>query len=120
MAAIDLFSANHAKYPETSAGFAEILRAVLTRLSGKADRYLPWDRRVSLVIVLAQGEQAEAAREQALLCLAGLNEEGLRSLSTSSLYNLLVVSHAFGLTIDDPRLRELALDLLPDDLRSRL
>ena len=53
-------------------------------------------------------------------CLTELNEPRLRSLSPGSLYRLLVLSHEFGLTIDDPRLRALALDLLPADLRAAL
>jgi hypothetical protein len=36
------------------------------------------------------------------------------------LYNLQVLSHALELPIADPTVRQLALDLLPVELRSRL
>jgi hypothetical protein len=101
-----------------SAGFAQTLDSLLSRLSIGADRFLPWDRRVSLAIVLARAERVDLAREQVRRCLAELSEEKLRSLSTGSLYNLLVLSRSFGLVATDPKLDELALDLLPGDLRS--
>jgi hypothetical protein len=102
------------------AGLALTLDSLLARLSNGADRFLPWDRRVSLAIVLARAERIDLAREQVRRCLAELSEKKLRSLSTGSLYNLLVLSHSFGLVATDPKLRELALDLLPGDLRSNL
>jgi hypothetical protein len=52
--------------------------------------------------------------------MAEITEKKLRSLSTGSLFNLLVLSHSFNLTAADPKLRELSLDLLPGDLRSGL
>lgn len=103
-----------------SAGLAQTLDSLLSRLPSGADRFLPWDRRVSLAMVLALGKRVDLAREQVRRCLAELSEKRLRSLSTGSLYNLLVLSHSFGFAITDPKLRELALDLLPSDLRSSL
>jgi hypothetical protein len=100
------------------AGLALTLDALLARLSSGADRFLPWDRRVSLAIVLARAERIDLAREQVRRCLAELCDKKLRSLSTGSLYNLLMLGHSFGLETTDPKLRELALDLLPGDLRS--
>jgi hypothetical protein len=44
----------------------------------------------------------------------------LRSLTTYSLFHLLGLTKAFGLGIADQRMREMALDLLPLDLRGRL
>jgi hypothetical protein len=102
------------------AGLAQTLDSLLSRLSNGADRFLPWDRRVSLAIVLARAGQVDLAREQVRRCLAELSEKRLRSLSTGSLYNLLVLSHSFGLAATDPKLRELALDLLPSGLRRSL
>jgi hypothetical protein len=101
-------------------GTAEILKALLARLLSGGDRYLPWDRRVSLAIVLAQADRPDLARNQVRRCIADLNEERLRSLSTGSLYALLVLSHSFGIEIVDPRLRELAPELLPPVLRERV
>ena len=102
------------------AGLALTLDSLLARLATGADRFLPWDRRVSLAIVLAQAERIDLAREQVRRCLAELSDKKLRSLSTGSLYNLLVLGHSFGLEATDPKLRELALDLLPDNLRNNL
>ena len=103
-----------------AAGTAETLAALRSRLAAGADRLLPWDRRVSAAIVLAQGEQIELARDQLRRCLAELNEKRLRSLTAGLLYNLQVLSRALELPIADPRLRQLAVDLLPPELSSRL
>jgi hypothetical protein len=103
-----------------AAGLAQTTRLVGSRVADGADRFLAWDRRVSLAVVLAQDNQLDAARAQARRCLADVNERRLRSLSPGSLYRLLVLSHEFGLTIDDPRLRALALDLLPAEMRANL
>jgi hypothetical protein len=102
------------------AGEARTMDALLARLRNGGDRYLPWDRRVSLAMVLARGKQYTLAAEQMRRCLEGLREDRLRSLTTGSLYDLLVLAHAFRLEIADARLRDLAIDLLPEDLRSRI
>jgi hypothetical protein len=101
-------------------GTASVLKTLLVRLASGGDRYLPWDRRVSVAIVLAQGDRPDLARDQVHRCIVDLTEERLRSLSTGSLYALLVMAHSFGFEIIDPRLRELAPELLPDALRSRI
>jgi hypothetical protein len=94
--------------------------ALAARLSGGGDRYLPWDRRVSVAIVMAQAGRIELSREQARRCMAEVNEARLRSLSTGSLFDLLLLGRSFGLEFAEPRLRDLALGLLPGDLRSQL
>ncbi len=99
---------------------AQTVAALLSRLSSGGDRYLPWDRRVSLAVVIARAQRFDLAREQVRRCLSDVNEARLRSLSTGSLYDLLVLAHSFGLEIADPRLRSLALELLPGDLRNRI
>jgi hypothetical protein len=101
-------------------GAARTLESLLNRLSSGGDRYLPWDRRVSLAIVLAQAGRNELSRDQVRRCFADANEARLRSLSTGSLYGLLVLGRAYGVEITDPSLRELSVGLLPDDVRSRL
>ncbi len=99
---------------------AQSVATLVSRLSSGGDRYLPWDRRVSLAVVLARAQRFDAAREQVRRCVADVNAARLRSLSTGSLYALLVMAHSFGLEIADPGLRALALDLLPGDLRNRI
>ena len=103
-----------------AAAAARTLDALLVRLRNGGDRYLPWDRRISLATVLARGEQYRLAGEQMRRCIEGLKEDRLRSLTTGSLYDLLVLAHAFHIEIADSRLRDLAIDLLPEDLRSRI
>jgi len=103
-----------------TAGASATLETLLARLARGGDRYLPWDRRVSLSIVLVQAGRGDLAREQVRRCFAEINEERLRSLSTGSLYALLVLGHTYGLQIENPGLRELAPGLLPESLRSRI
>jgi len=103
-----------------TAGSDRTVESLLRRLSSGADRALPWDRRVSLAIVLARSRHADLAREQVRRCMAEIDEAGLRSLTTGSLYRLQVLGKAYGLGITDQRLRQIALYLLPSDLRSRL
>jgi hypothetical protein len=73
-----------------------------------------------VAIVLAQGDRIDLAREQVRRCLAAVDEEKLRSLTTGSLYNFEVLIGALELPIADPRLRQLAVEQLPPGLRSRL
>ncbi|HXP60142.1 MAG TPA: hypothetical protein VN829_06595 [Dongiaceae bacterium] len=102
-----------------TAAAAKTVESLVVRLSNGGDRYLPWDRRVSLAIVAAEADRIELSRDQARRCFGDVNEARLRSLSTGSLFGLLVLGRSFGLEIADPRLRGLSLDLLPGDLRSR-
>jgi hypothetical protein len=103
-----------------AAAFAKTIELLRPRLLGNGDRSLLWDRRTSLAVVLARSKQMDLAKVQVQRCLADVDEAKLRSLSTGALYRLQVLGKAFGLTITDPVLRELARDMLPDDLRSRL
>jgi hypothetical protein len=102
------------------ADFERTFESLLRRLSGHGDRVLPWDRRVSLAVVLALNKHADLAREQIHRCVAEVDEAKLRSLSTGSLYRLQVLGKAYDMPVADQRLHQLALDLLPPDLRSRL
>jgi hypothetical protein len=102
------------------ASLERTFESLLRRLTGGADRGLPWDRRVSLAVVLARNKRADLAREHVKRCLAEIDEAKVRSLNTGALYRLQVLGKAYGLGIADQRLHQLALDLLPDDLRTRL
>lgn len=108
-----------AKARADAAGFKTAFNELQSVLAGGYDRALPWDRRVSLAAVLAQGERAELAREQVRRCLAELDAARLRSLTTAALFRLQVLSRAFALEIPDPKLRALASQLLPAELRHR-
>ncbi|HWA87070.1 MAG TPA: hypothetical protein VG710_12655 [Opitutus sp.] len=100
--------------------FGAVIATLRTRIATGADRYLPWDRRVSLAATLAQGGQLEPARKQLRLCLDGVTEKRLRALSPGSLYRLLVLTRALAMEIADPRARALAWELLPPELRAQL
>jgi len=101
-------------------GFSEVCGALLPGLAMGSGQTLPWDRRVSLAIVLAQGKRLDLAQGQVRRCLAELDEARLRSLSTSALYRLQVLAKALRLNFPDDRSRQLALALLPPELRQRL
>jgi hypothetical protein len=97
-----------------------IIATIRQNLANRLDRLLPWDRRVSLAVVLAQANHPELAKPQVQRCLAELNETRIRSLSESALYRLLVLSKAYDLPVKQPGLQELALSLLPEEARARL
>ncbi|HEX2854368.1 MAG TPA: hypothetical protein VHO24_14120 [Opitutaceae bacterium] len=105
---------------EDAEAFRAILATLVNSISAGADRSLTWERRVSLAIVLAQGKRADLAREQVRRCLADLDEPRIRSLTTDSLFRLLVLAKNFGVEISTPRLRELALSQLPPDTKEQL
>jgi hypothetical protein len=101
-------------------GFATAFEALPSLLENGDDQEMLFDRRVSLAIVLAEGKRPDLAREQVRLCLEELDEERLRSLSTMSLYRLLVLSRVYGIAFTDQKLHTLGLDLLPEEFRARL
>jgi hypothetical protein len=93
---------------------------LVRRIAGGADRELPWDQRVGLAVVLVQAHRIDLARPRLRQCIAELDEEKLRSLSTLLLYRLQLLRKALNLDISDPSLSALSLNLLPPDLRSRV
>jgi hypothetical protein len=97
-----------------------VLKAIETRLSQGGDRFMAWDRRVSLAIVLARKQDESGARKQVEKCLATADEDGIRSLSPGMLFNFLAVVNALGLHFSDSNHAALAMDLLPFELRCQL
>lgn len=100
--------------------YAETVDTLQTSIDGGFDRGLPWDRRVSLAIILALGEHHDLAREQVQQCFARLDAARIRALTTGELFRLQALSKAYDLPIADPELRELARTLVPAELRGRL
>jgi hypothetical protein len=98
---------------------AGALKLIIPRIKSGAYPRLPLDRRVGLAVLLARNRQTDLAREQTRACVDQLNETALRSLSTGSLYRLLVLIRGFGLRIDQPPMLDLARNLRPRDLRGR-
>ena len=103
-----------------AARFTPVFEPLLSRLAAGADRYMPWDRRVSLAVVLARGKRLDLARDQVRRCVAEMTEARLRSLSTNTLYQLLVLSKTVGVEITNTRLKALAFELLPAEVRRLL
>jgi hypothetical protein len=101
-------------------GLAQVVKSLKTRLAAGGDRYLPWDRRISLAIVLARENEVDRAREQIARCLKETSAERLRTLSPGMLLNYQLLLVAFETPIQDPALRSLARELLPFELRSHL
>jgi hypothetical protein len=101
-------------------GFAKAFKPLSSSLGAGFDRTLAWDRRVSLAVVLALGGRHDLARVQIQRCIQQLDESRIRSLTTGSLHHLLELSKAYELQIPDPQHRNLALRLLPPELRSKL
>ena len=96
-------------------------RAKLFAAVAKPDRgRLVWDRRVSLAIVLAQQKRPDLAKPQIEKCLAEIDTDKLRTLTTVSLYRFNLLCKLYGTEIDDPALRTLSRTLLRPDLRARL
>ena len=81
---------------------------------------MPWDRRVSLAIALARNQDEAGTRKQMDKCLAGADEDGIRSLTPGMLFNFLALVNALGLQFSDSNHAVLAMDLLPFELRSQL
>jgi len=100
--------------------FDKVFNSLVSNLSSGSDRSMAWDRRVSLAVVLALGRRNDLAREQVKRCLAEIDAEKIRSLTTGSLYHLLVLDKGYELQISDPKLQELSMKLLPSELRERL
>ncbi|PTY08470.1 hypothetical protein DB347_02490 [Opitutaceae bacterium EW11] len=100
--------------------FVEALRTITAPAALDQAAELPWDRRVSLALVLAQGEQLDAARTMAQACLAQVDEAQLRSVSTASLFRFLALTKALGMEFADPQTRNRALSLLPPESRTAL
>jgi hypothetical protein len=98
-----------------SPAFNQTVEVLLRRISGDADRTLPWDQKVRLAIVLARARQLDLARKVVKQCLETVDDQKLRSLSLQSLVRFSLLQQAFGLEIVDAKLRASEKDLLPGD-----
>ena len=100
--------------------FSSVMEWIVPYTEGGAARSMPWDRRVSLAIVLTQGKQRGLAKEQVEACLKRVTENNLRSLTPSSLYRFLLLCRMFNLEIPDLDMRTEARSMVPPGLRERL
>lgn len=90
---------------------------IKTQLEQGTDEGLPWDRRVSLCLVLAQGGEIDLARNQIERTLEEMGEPELRSLPTLPLYRFITLCNALEIDLGDPELKALARNLLPPEIR---
>ncbi|RME71793.1 MAG: hypothetical protein D6781_03470 [Verrucomicrobia bacterium] len=103
------------------AGFEEALGEVVALSSGPGGAvWMPWDRRVSLALVLADGGRMELARRELARCAAEIDAEGVRDLSTVALARFVELCGTLGLRVADPEARDLSLRLLPQAVRERV
>ena len=77
---------------------------------------LPWDRRVSLCLVLAESGRTAPAREQAQRAFDEMGELDLRTLSEATLFRFLTLCRAEGFKFQDESLHQQARRLLPPQL----
>ncbi len=99
--------------------FGRALADVQAALARGDDDGLLWDRRVSLAVALVEGRRFDLAREQTRRCVAEIDEPRLRSLTNASLQHFQEMCRVFRLEIEDARLRVLAQQLLPPELRKQ-
>lgn len=109
---------------ESATGDREALNRTLTALqaavqSGDFDD-APWDRRVSLAILLTQMKLFEPARAQLRRCLEAADADSLRTLTPGALLKLIALSHLLEVDFPDDALAAEARGLLPPDYRKRL
>lgn len=100
--------------------FGKTIDTIAASLEEGADDLLPWDRRVTLCLVLAAANRMPLVREQAERCLYEMSETEVRTLSESTLFRFLLLCKTLGLEIEDPELADFARSLVPPALREQL
>ncbi|HUG10180.1 MAG TPA: hypothetical protein VMM36_04160 [Opitutaceae bacterium] len=98
----------------------DAFKALETQIAAGGSNSLPWERRVSVAIALAEGRRFDLAQIQMQQCFAELDEAGLRSLTPLTLYRFLALAKGLGMKAGDPKLENLARQLLPPEIRSTL
>jgi hypothetical protein len=99
---------------------SRVLPALLPAVADGKDEDLPWERRVSLAIVLAHAKRPDLVRTQLKFCLAEADRERLRALGPVTLYQFLTLAAANHVEFTDPALHQFALGLLPEEFRAQL
>jgi hypothetical protein len=102
-----------------NAELAKVLKVLQSRLAAKVQPLISWNRRVGLAVVLARAKVEALAKKQLELCIDGIDDANIRSLSPGSVYRLLVLCRGFGVSMP-PTQSALALSLVPPVLRARL
>lgn len=94
-----------------------LIELIKAQLKQRSDEEQPWDRRVSLCLVLAQGGEIALARAQVEKTVEEMGEQELRSLPTLPLYRFLTLCKALEIDLGAPELKALARELLPREMR---
>jgi hypothetical protein len=95
------------------------LKVLQSRLALRVQPLISWNRRVDLAAVLARARVTELAKKELTLCINGIDDDRIRSLSPGSVYRLLVLCRGLGVDMP-PAEHALALSLVPPNLRARL
>jgi hypothetical protein len=98
----------------------EAFKTLETQIAGSSAYSLPWERRVSVAIALAEGKRFDLAHVQMQQCFNELDETGLRSLTPLTLYRFLALAKGLGMKAGNPKLESLARQLLPPEIRAGL
>lgn len=112
--------ANIAAYERDLGKFVPLIDQIDRQVADLEFVDLPWDRRVALAVVLAQGKKIDAARLEAEACADEADEALLRSLNSDTLYRWEILRDNLQLDYYDPKLDELARSILPLHLRETL
>jgi len=112
--------ANLAAYERDLGKFVPLIDQIDRQLADLEFVDLPWDRRVALAVVLAQGKKTDAARLEAESCADEADEELLRSLSSDALFRWEILRDNLKLDYFEPGLAELARNILPPHLKENL
>lgn len=100
--------------------FAKDLHTIVGLLQADPDQDIAFDQRVSLAVVLLLGGEQSLAQKQSLRCMQDATPERIRFLGTGALYHLMVLAKSFDQSFTDPKLNQVARDLLPQNLTERL
>lgn len=96
---------------QDAAAFGPVFNRILARLS-QAEA-LAFDQQVHLGVVLAVGQRPELAQALLRRTVASADERTLRHLTLGTLNDLLTLTEVLEVPLPDPRLQQLARDLLP-------
>lgn len=95
--------------------FANAFAKVLSTLD-RAES-LSLDEHIHLVVVLTVAQQLDQAQAQLRQCMLKVNERTLRQLTPGTLADLLALGDGLRVSLPTPELQQLAVKLLPPDLR---
>ncbi|MGK0237222.1 MAG: hypothetical protein ACI92G_000680 [Candidatus Pelagisphaera sp.] len=100
--------------------FTRSVDSIVQSLESGNDFYLTWEFRVSMTLMLANGNRIAEMKTQLERTLVEANLSAVRRLSTTTLGKLLHLAKALNQEFSDPELKQYALSLLPAELQEGL